>query len=207
MVRRPTPIPLITLALVALLAVGPLSVYAVALQDEGGTGGTGSGTTNTSNTNAANTNASNVNAGTNVNRGLEAAKLRVCQNREAAINRIQERIVRRAERHLEVFGSIAQRVEAFYVRRGLTVTNYNELVGAVNAKRAPTQTQLEALKLRVVFSCTDNDPRGMVTTFQQQRANAITALKEFQTAVRNLIVAVKSVVGSTNANANASNTN
>ncbi len=222
MVRRPATLSL-TLALAALLAAGPLSVYARTQQVEG-SGGTGTDTTNANrtfttntdtsnanvgNTNATNTNASNSNVSTNTNRGLEAAQLRACQNREAAITRIQERIARRAARHLEVFGSIADRVEAFYVRKGYSVADYNQLVGEVNAKKAAVQTQLEALKLRVSFSCSDNDPHGMTRAFQEQRSDTIAALKNLQTAVRNLTIAVKSAVdqGNANGNTNGSNAN
>lgn len=208
----------VTISLTALLAAPPRTITAATQKDTGtgGSTGTGSFNTNTANTNAANTNtantnASNANAGTNVNRGLEAAKLRVCQNREAAINRIMVRMANRAERQSTVFSKIADRVVAFYVQRGRTLDTYSTLVNAVNAKKTAAEAQVTALKSSTTFSCTADNPSGLASAFKDKLRATTAALKDYKTTVKNLIVGVRQAQGQAssngNANVNASNTN
>ncbi len=141
---------------------------------------------------------------------LEAARLRVCQNREAAINRIMTRMANRMERIQNVFSAITERVEAFYARRGLTVGNYDALVADVAAKKSAAEAQVAALQNNTPFSCADDNPRGLATAFKDQLRATRDALKDYKTAVKNLIVGVKSAQGQVSSNQNsnaASNTN
>lgn len=160
--------------------------------------------TGNANTNNANRNANARNTNANINARLEAAKLRVCQNRESAITRILERAARRVNRQLEVFNTIAQRVEAFYLDRGYSVSNYAALVTDIDAKRDLVETQVGLLAKDTTFSCTGDDPRGAITAWLNQRQLTNDALKDYRTAIRNLIVAVKSAQGRTASNTNAS---
>ncbi len=126
---------------------------------------------------------------------LAAAQLKSCQNREAAINTIMTRIQTRAQNQLNLFGTIANRVEAFYTKSGKTLSNYSTLVAQVNAAQTQAQTDFSSLKSDSNFSCSSSDPKGMVLAFQGYLKLEISDLQNFRTSVKNLIVGVASANG------------
>ncbi|MEX1995371.1 MAG: hypothetical protein WD887_01175 [Candidatus Saccharimonadales bacterium] len=122
---------------------------------------------------------------------LEAAKLRACQNREKAIQNIMARINDRGEKHIVLFTKIADRVKAFYVDKGLTADNYDELVAQVEVKKAAAEAAVASLQSSdVQFKCDSEDPKGTALVFKDLLKQEIDALKAYRTAVKNLIVAV-----------------
>jgi putative heme degradation protein len=134
---------------------------------------------------------------------LADAKLKACQNRQTAINNIMSRIASRGQRQLDVFNKIAERVEAFYTSKGKTLSNYDALVADVTAKKAAAQTALDAVKTSsVAFKCDGTDPKGAAASFKDELKSEIAALKAYKTAIRNLIVGVKSVQGTTTSTTN-----
>lgn len=129
---------------------------------------------------------------------LADAKLRACQNREAAINNILGRISDRSQKQLDLFTSIATKTETFYTNKGKTLSNYSALVADVNAKKAAAQSAVDAIKSdSVTFKCDGTDPKGAVTSFKDALKTETSALKDYKTSVKNLIVGVKSVQGTT----------
>lgn len=126
---------------------------------------------------------------------LADAQLKACQNRENAINNIMARIVDRGTKQINVFDTIAVRVEDFYAKQGKTVSNYGALVTAADAAKTKAQADLAAVKTDATFSCVSPDPKATITAFQSTLRLEIADLKAYKTAVRNLIVAVKSVDG------------
>lgn len=128
---------------------------------------------------------------------LAAAQLKACQNRESAISNIMSRIDTRAQNQINLFSTIATRVENFYAKQGKVLNNYSQLVAAVNASKAQAESDFGTLKTNSSFSCTANDPKGMVTTFQGYLKTEISDTQNFKTAVKNLIVGVASVNGVT----------
>jgi len=159
---------------------------------------------------AQNSNATNVAVTNTPGAGrLEAAKLRACQNREAALNRIMSRMTIRAEKQLDVFSTIASRVEAFYAQKGRTIATYAALVADVSAKKIAAETQIATLDGSSTLSCSGDDPKGLASAFKVQLRATTAALQAYKTAIKNLIVGVKSAQGqsSSNRNTNAVNTN
>ena len=127
---------------------------------------------------------------------LSTARLKICQNRQKVIDNIMTRVAERGQRRLDLFTTIAMRVEKFYTNKGKTLSNYDALVAEVNAKQASAQTAVAAVKSASTgFSCDGTDPVGSITSFKTSLNSEITALKAYRTAIRNLIVGVKSVVG------------
>jgi hypothetical protein len=113
------------------------------------------------------------------------------------------RIADRGQKQLTLFTTIATRVETFYTDKGKTLSNYDALVADVNTKQAAAQTALDAVKSASTgFNCDSDDPQGFVSSFKGSLKSEITALQDYRTAVKNLIVGVKSVQGATTSAAN-----
>lgn len=129
---------------------------------------------------------------------LADAKLKACQNREKAIANIMARLADRGTKQLDVFTKIAERIQGFYTIKGKVLSNYDALVAEVNAKRAAAETAVEAVKnTSIEFKCDGTDPKGAASIFKEALKSEIEALKAYKTAVKNLIVGVKSVQGTT----------
>lgn len=134
---------------------------------------------------------------------LADAKLKACQNRQKAIANIMARISDRGQKQLTLFGTIANRVEAFYADKGKTLSNYDALVADVNAKAATAQAAVSTTSSDGSgFSCDGTDPKGFVSTFKGSLKTEISALQDYRTSVKNLIVGVKSVQGTTTSTTN-----
>jgi hypothetical protein len=129
---------------------------------------------------------------------LTAVKLRVCENRQKTITNIMSRIADRGQKQLDLFTTIATRTETFYLGKGKTLSNYDALVTAANDKKAAAQTTVDTIKAdSTTFSCDGTDPKGAVSSFKTALKSEIQALKDYKTAVKDLIVGVKSVQSTT----------
>jgi len=133
---------------------------------------------------------------------LEANKLRVCELRKVKVQAIMTRSITRAERQLALFSTIAERVEAFYQDKGRTISNYDELVAAVNAAKADAEANLETLKNLEPFDCSAEDPKGNIEAFKLAIKSIKQDLKDFRSSVNDLIVGVKSAQGQAQREAN-----
>lgn len=137
------------------------------------------------------------------NTRLTEAKLKVCQNRERAIDNILTKIASRGQKQLDLFSTIATRVETFYTDKGKVLSNYNALVTELNTKKAAAQSTVDTIKAAsVTFKCDGTDPKGVATSFKDALKKEIAALQDYKTAVKNLVVGVKSVQGSTESTKN-----
>jgi hypothetical protein len=124
---------------------------------------------------------------------LEQNKLRVCELRKTKISAIMTRSITRAEKQLALFTTISERVKTFYAEKGHTLSNYNDLVAAVDAAKTKAQADLDTLKNTTPFDCNSEDPKGQVEEFKLGIKTINQDLKDYRTAVKNLIVGVKSV--------------
>ncbi len=131
---------------------------------------------------------------------LNAAKLKVCQQREKRISTIITNSTKRTQNQLEVFTKIAVRVETFYQTKGKTVANYDELVAKVNTAQAKAEADLATLKTITTLDCEGDDPKGEVDTFRATLKQLQQDLKDYRTAVKDLIVGVRSAQGDDNEN-------
>lgn len=125
---------------------------------------------------------------------LEGADLKQCQNKEKNINKYMLQITKRAELQLNLFGTIAERVQKYYTDNNLSLSNYDELVAAIETARTQAQNTFRAMETNGgSFSCEDSDPKAYTNQFKNSFNEAVDGLKAYKTAVRNLIVGVKSV--------------
>ncbi len=125
---------------------------------------------------------------------LNEATMKACEKREKAIKNIMTHLPRRGERQLDVFTKISDRTQAFYEKKGRTLSNYDALVKEVDAKKAAAETAVGAVRnSSTTFECDGENPKGVVNSFKQSLRAQNAALKDYKTAVKNLIVGVKSV--------------
>lgn len=121
-------------------------------------------------------------------------RLEACQKKEERINSSMQKIAERRAKQLEVFNKIADRTMAFYDEKGLALSNYDALVADVNAKRANAEAEIASLKESTVdFNCESDDPLKVSEAFKVAREGVVSAMKDYKTSVKNLIVGVKSV--------------
>lgn len=123
-------------------------------------------------------------------------RLRACQVRQDNIKSLMKGAADRGQRHIEQLTTIADRVEAFYTKRGKTLATYDQLVSEVNAKKAAAEAAVQAVKAAgEAFSCSGDNPKSAIQEFKTKVRTQEDAMKAFRTAVKNLIVGVKSVQG------------
>ncbi len=120
-------------------------------------------------------------------------KKKVCEKRLGTIQKIMARTNERGSRQLEVFTKIADRTQTFYVEKQYSVTNYDDLVAAVEEKKQAA-TIAVAMSSETIgqFTCDGEDPLAIKDLFKAQVQDQNQALKIYKTAVKDLIVAVKS---------------
>lgn len=138
----------------------------------------------------------NIAASTSAQNG----KLQSCQARENAIKQRSSQLVRLVTNMESKFDSIASRVENYYISKvvpsGRTVSNYNNLVSDIQTKKAAVSTNLDKAKSDAnAFSCTSGSPKAQMTQFRVDMQTVKSALKDYRTSIKNLIVAVHSVTG------------
>lgn len=147
-------------------------------------------------------NSAATNGQANAEVRLTESKLKACQNRENAIQTRSKQLIKMAENMLTTFDKIVSRAEEYYTSKvvpsGKTVSNYDALVADIATKKQTTQTDLDkATADATAFSCTGNDPKGQLTQFRTDMQTVKKDLKDYRTAIKNLIVAVRSVIGTT----------
>lgn len=134
---------------------------------------------------------------------LTDGKLKACENRQKAITNIMTRLADRGQKQLDLFSSIADKTEKFYTDKGKTLSNYDTLLADVDAKKAAAVTAVDTIKsASITFDCSGEDPKGLVKSFKESLKIEIEALKAYKTSVKNLIVGVKSVQGTTTTSEN-----
>jgi hypothetical protein len=124
---------------------------------------------------------------------VAAVHLTACENRQTNIQATLTRVADRGQKQYNLFSSVATKVETFYTNQGKTLSNYSQLVAAVNTQGAAAQAAVNTVQADSTgFSCT-NSPKTFVTTFLTALKAQISAMQAYRTAVRNLVVGVKSV--------------
>lgn len=124
------------------------------------------------------------------------ANVRACQVKENAVKQRSLHLIRLANNMEIRFDTIANRVETFATASGKTIPNYNALVADIAAKKALVSAALVKTSADVTdFNCTGNDPKGQLVQFRLDMQSVMGALKNYRVSIKNLIVAVRSVVG------------
>lgn len=130
---------------------------------------------------------------------LDAKRLDVCQKRQERINSIVSKSVEQSTKHLATFQKIEERVTQFYIDKSLTVTNFDELVATVDEKEAAAIASID-ISAETTFDCETTDGSNPGSIVRDLVRSQHQALKEYRTAIKDLIVAVKSSQSSADTN-------
>lgn len=126
----------------------------------------------------------------------DANKIKVCQVQERNIKNRLDSLIKLVTNQENKFTEIATRVENHYttklVPQGKILSNYNALVADIAAKKSAVDSVLNTAKTDVAgFSCTTStDPKTDLQKFRKDMQAVKSALKDYRTSIRNLIVAL-----------------
>lgn len=129
---------------------------------------------------------------------LPPGRMRSCEARALAVQTRLSQLLRLTTNMLDVFNTHAKRIMDFYTNvilpSGKTVPNYDTLIANIDTKKTAVETAWTKAKAGAdAFSCTTGDPRQLLNQFRLDMIATKRALKDYRTAIKNLIVAVKRV--------------
>lgn len=121
---------------------------------------------------------------------LESKRLELCQKRQNRINSILAKGTEQSRKHLAVFQKIEERVKLFYANKHLSADGYDAAVAKADEKEAAVIAAIEA-STEQVFDCTSTDGAKPADEMKSLMKARHEALKEYRTAVKDLILVVK----------------
>ena len=124
---------------------------------------------------------------------LSEKQLEICEKKQPQVKERISRLSSQGAKQLEVFSKIADRIQAFKEMKNYEVINYDSLVSEVDEARLTAQNAVSlAHTSGQEFNCSSDSPRGTALSFQENLRLQIDALKAYKTAIKDLLVAVKS---------------
>lgn len=121
---------------------------------------------------------------------LESKRLEVCKTHEQKINSINSKNVEQNSKQLATFLKIENNTKKFYVNKGLSAEGYDSTITAADVKYADAVAAIEASG-EINFNCETTDSTNPGSTIKEATTARHVALKEYKTAVKNLILIVK----------------
>lgn len=134
---------------------------------------------------------------------LDANRLRVCKGKEKVLTNRIGSLTRITTNMLEKFSNTVARVKEFYTNKVVaadgSVSNYDALAADIDAAKTNVDTALVNAKANAEsFTCDGDDPKGTLTGFREDMQTVKSALADYRTSIKNLIVAVKTAAGGAN---------
>lgn len=121
---------------------------------------------------------------------LSGARAEKCSKKQDTINRILDTRIAAAQKHLERFSSIQDRLTDFVATKKLTIENGSALALIMDDKRTEAQASIDAIQT-VDFSCNDADANAPGKIITEQISTTKSALKDYRTAIKDYAVVVK----------------
>jgi len=181
-------------ALVLLpISVGAKNTNAEQGQSNGGTSGNTDSGSGSGNSNSDSGNGSVIATQTK----LQGKNLESCQNRETVMNNIMARIGDRGQKQIDVVDSIDEKVQAFYVKKNISIENYDTLKKNVEDKKTLALAAMNNVRnINGNFDCKGDNPKGIATQFKSQASAQSEAINNYRNAVHDLVVAIKTALNS-----------
>jgi hypothetical protein len=127
-------------------------------------------------------------------------KLKSCQSKEKSVKKRLDQLIKLVVKMEGKFDAITLRIQNFYTTKvvpgGKTIPNYDALVADIATKKASVQTALSNVQNGSTnFSCTAEDPKGQLNKFKLEMQNVKKTLHDYRTSIKNLIIAIHTLVG------------
>lgn len=133
---------------------------------------------------------------------LKDLRLKFCEVHHDEISNRSQSLGDLVAAMLGKFDATVTNVENYYTTKvvpgGKSVTNYDALANDIAAKRAIVVKDLASAQADVAgFSCKGDNPKGQITQYRLDMQAVKKALQDYRTSIKNLISAIRSVVGGT----------
>ena len=125
---------------------------------------------------------------------LEDKRLATCEKRSDKINSIIQKGTEQSSKHLAVFQKIEDKVKKFYADKNLSAEGYDAAVANADAKEAAAIAAIDA-STELKFDCENADGAKPGDAVKELMKTRHAALKEYRTAVKDLILVVKKANG------------
>lgn len=125
-----------------------------------------------------------------VHEKLATKRLEVCEKRQTKINDIISRGATQNNKQLGVFQKIEAKVLQFATNKNITSESIDAAAAVADEKEAAAIVAIEASQT-TSFDCHTTNGANPGSVIKQTMTSRHAALKEYRTAVKNLIVAVK----------------
>lgn len=122
-----------------------------------------------------------------------------CERRKAKLLTTLGRISSRGERQLEFIDKVVTLVKTYYEKNNLEVEGYDALLADIAAKRPSAASAVDDLeKIDTSIDCTAEQPGKKLGVFRGGFQKKHTSMQAYRQSVKKLVLAVKSVVESSN---------
>lgn len=121
---------------------------------------------------------------------LADKRLAACEKRQAKVNTIFTKATERNKKQLAVFQKIEERVKEFYVSKNLTSEGYDAAVANADTMEAAAVAAIE-VSSEATFECATTDATKPGAAIKEAMQVRHAALKDYRTAVKDLILVVK----------------
>jgi len=125
---------------------------------------------------------------------LQEKRLEICEKRQARINDIVSRGAQKNTKQLGVFQGIEDKVVKFYEDKKLSSDAYTAALADADAKEAVAVAAIE-VSAETRFDCATADGEKPGSVIKQAMLTRHQALKDYRTAIKELIVVVKKALG------------
>jgi microcystin-dependent protein len=123
-----------------------------------------------------------------------ASSSAACDSRSQMAKNTMSRISDRGQKQLDLFTTISDRTQAFYKISNKNLSGYSNLAYQAYAKRSAAVLSINILNSdSAQFSC-GNNPKESISKFQDDVNSEVNAMQAYRSAVKNLVVGVRSVL-------------
>jgi len=133
---------------------------------------------------------------------LQEKRLEICEKRQTTINDIVLRGTQKNTKQLGVFQGIEDKVVAFYEDKKLSSDAYTAALADADAKQAVAVAAIE-VSAETTFDCATADGEKPGAVIKQAMLTRHQALKDYRTAIKELIVVVKKALGTRDSSTSA----
>lgn len=121
---------------------------------------------------------------------LADKRLAACEKRQGHINTIFTKATEQNKKQLAVFQKIEENVKAFYASKNLTAEGYDAAIANADDKEAVAVAAIEA-SAETTFDCSTTDAAKPGSAIKEAMTSRHAALKDYRTAIKDLILVVK----------------